>query len=278
MRTLIFGCGYLGQRVAARLLESGDTVTAVTRSEHRAAQLRRLGIEPIVADIMQPDSLTCLPDVDEVLYCVGFDRTSDHSKRDTYVGGLTNVLAALPTNSRISYVSSTSVYGQAKGEWVDEESETSPASDGGKICLDAEGLLANHNACIVRLAGIYGPGRVLRKVEAVQKCEPIAGNPDSYLNLIHAADAGQLVHHLLTRRDRAPIYLGCDGQPVTRREFYNELAVTLDAPKPVFDATLPTRHGSGGINKRCRSRLLDGLPLEFQYPSFQPGLRASIAG
>ncbi len=272
MCTLILGCGYLGQRVAARLVAAGESVLAVTRSDHRAGVLRRGGIEPIVADIMNPDSLGNLPRADRVLYCVGFDRSGTHSKRETYTGGLSNTLGVLAADCPITYVSSTSVYGQAGGEWVDEDSETTPTSDGGPICLDAERLVMTRNSCVVRLAGIYGPGRILRKIDAVRAADPIAGNPDSYLNLIHVADAARLVQQVLDHPQRAPVYLGCDGHPATRSEFYTEVARVLEAPEPVFDPSLPTRHGSGGINKRCRSRLLQSLSFEFQYPSYRDGL------
>jgi len=276
MRTLIFGCGYLGHRVAARLVGTGGSVSAVTRSDDRAAVLRGTGIEPLVADIMTPASLLNLPAVDRVLYCVGFDRSGAHSKRDTYVGGLSNVLAALPDACEITYVSSTSVYGQADGEWIDEDSATEPATEGGKICLEAEQLLSDRNASIVRLAGIYGPDRVLRKIDSLRTAEPIAGNPDSYLNLIHVADAARLVHRVLDQPQRAPVYLGCDGHPATRRDFYSALARLLKAAEPAFDPTLPARHGNGGINKRCRSRLLASLSFEPDYPGYTDGLPSCI--
>src|SRR5262249_34258449 len=119
MTHLIVGCGYLGQRVAALWREQGKRVSALTRS--RTGELRALGIEPIVGDVLRPQTLTALPSAEMVLYAVGFDRTAGASFRDVYVRGLGNVLAALPGQlRRFLYVSSTSVYGHNAGEEIHE--------------------------------------------------------------------------------------------------------------------------------------------------------------
>ncbi|MGE0375692.1 MAG: NAD-dependent epimerase/dehydratase family protein, partial [Planctomycetaceae bacterium] len=139
---LIIGCGYLGLRVARRWLAQGDAVAALTRSAERAAAFRERGIRPVVGDILSPDRLRDLPPATTVLYAVGYDRTTEASKRTVYVDGLRNVLLSLPKSvERFVYVSSTSVYGQSNGVWVDETSACEPRTDGGQICLDAERLL-----------------------------------------------------------------------------------------------------------------------------------------
>ncbi|HYH65754.1 MAG TPA: SDR family NAD(P)-dependent oxidoreductase, partial [Urbifossiella sp.] len=104
---LLFGCGYLGRRVAASWVGAGRRVAAVTR--RNAADLRALGVEPVVADVTDAATLSTLPCAATVLYAVGMDRSAGHSMRDVYVGGLGNVLAALPASGRFVYVSSTSV-------------------------------------------------------------------------------------------------------------------------------------------------------------------------
>ena len=132
MAKLIFGCGYLGRRVAERWLAAGETVYAVTRSESHAAEIAGQGLRPIVADVMQPQTLADLPVAETVLYSIGFDRTAGRSIRDVYVGGLAAALEALPAaTGRIVYVSSTGVYGQTTGESVDENSPCDPTRDDG---------------------------------------------------------------------------------------------------------------------------------------------------
>ena len=137
-RVLIVGCGYLGERAARRWLTDGAEVWTVTRSPQRAEEWRRQGFHPVVADLLKPVQWPDLPEFDMMLYAVGFDRTSGATKREVYVNGLEPLLAVLsPRVRRWVYVSSTSVYGQSAGEWVDESSPCEPQEENGRICLDA---------------------------------------------------------------------------------------------------------------------------------------------
>src|SRR5262245_14138887 len=165
MANLIFGCGYLGSRVAQRWREAGHSVSVVTRSEERAETFRRQGCDAIVADVTKPETLRNLPAADTVLFAVGFDRGSGGSINDIYAGGMRNVLAALPEDiGRFIYISTTGVYGPADGGWVDEATPPDPRREGGQASLEAELALAANilgkRSVILRLAGIYGPGRV----------------------------------------------------------------------------------------------------------------------
>ena len=103
------------------------------------AEIASRGIEPVVADVLKPDSMRGLPAAERIFYCVGFDRSAGMPMRTVYVDGLQNVLDALPrTVARFVYASSTGVYGQVDGEWVDEDSPTCPHHESGKVCLEAE--------------------------------------------------------------------------------------------------------------------------------------------
>src|SRR5882724_11892853 len=136
MDKLIIGCGYLGRRVAALWHEQGHRVFATTRRVEGATELRALGHAPVVCDVLDVDSLRSLPRVHTVVYAIGLDRSSGQTMRDVYVLGLVNVLDALPAPDRFLYVSSSSVYGQTSGEWVDETSPTEPQEESGKIVLE----------------------------------------------------------------------------------------------------------------------------------------------
>ncbi len=255
-RKLIIGCGYLGSRVARRWIAQGDTVFALTRSADRAGEFRKLGIAPVVGNVTDPASLTALPEVDTILYAVGLDRRSEQSQREVYVGGLGNVLNRLAGKvRRFLYISSTSVYGQNTGEWVDESSECWPESENGKVCLEAEQLLRSRipAANILRLAGIYGPGRLVARIAAIRAGLTLEGNPDTWLNLIQVDDAVAAI--LACERRGAPgdTYLVCDDEPVRRMEYYKLLASLLGAPAP-RTALPPLARGGQG-----RSR---GLSLE----------------
>lgn len=283
MAKLVFGCGYLGRRVSERWLAGGDEVFAVTRSPERAREFRDQGLQPIVADVTRPETLAGLPPVATVLFAVGFDRNSGHSIQEVYVAGLRNVLAALPLSySRFIYISSTGVYGQTAGQRVDEDSPCQPTRDGGKACLAAEETLAGHvaggTAMILRMAGIYGPGRVPRLRE-MKAGEPIAAASDGYLNLIHVDDAADIVVGVESL-EPPRLYNVSDGHPVTRRVYYEEVARLLGAPTPRFQPLSPESHAAQRASSAKRvdnARLLSDLSPPFRFPSYREGLSAIAA-
>ena len=220
--------------------------------------------------------------MDTVLYAIGFDRTSGASMRAVYVDGLANVLTQLPPPKRFIYISSSSVYGQTDGGWVDETSPTAPAEPSGQIVLEAEGQLAacgvaSSAAIILRFAGIYGPGRLLRR-QTIEKGESIVGDADKWLNLIHVEDGARVVLAAEQHAEAGRIYNVCDDHPVRRRYFYAALARALGAPEPRFVAppldapTPPHEQANRRINNR---RMKVELHAELRYPDYDQGLRAS---
>src|SRR4051812_357996 len=210
---LIIGCGYLGRRVAARWTAAGRTVAALTR--RNADTLRNLGVAPVVGDVLAPDTLRALPAASTVLYAVGMDRTAGRSMREVYLDGLRHVLGTLPVPARFIYVSSTGVYGQSDGTWVDESSPTEPTEESGRGVLEAERLLRERGprAVVLRFAGIYGPDRLLRR-GPVLAGEPLVGDPMKWLNLVHVADGADAV--LAAEAHAAPgeTYNVADDEPV----------------------------------------------------------------
>ncbi len=266
---LIIGCGYLGRIVARRWLDAGHKVAALTRG--RAPELRALGVEPVIGDVTDPASLN-LPPVETVLYAVGLDRSAGRSMREVYRDGLSNVLDRLPTPRTFIYVSSTSVYGQTDGEWIDESSPTEPTEESGRILVECDQLLRARlpSAIILRFAGIYGPGRVIRRA-AIERGEPLAADPDGWLNLIHVEDGATAVVAAERAEPRSTFNVA-DDRPVTRREFYTTMAELLNAPPAAFGPRPP-----GGSNRRINNRRLkEELGVELKYPDFAAGLRQAI--
>ncbi len=269
---LILGCGYLGRRVSQAWLDSGRRVAALTR--HRSVELKNSGIEPIVGDVLDPASLRALPDASAVLYAVGFDRSAGKSMRDVYVDGLRNALRAIRCAGPFLFVSSTSVYGQTDGEWVDEASPTEPIEESGKIVLEAERTLreARPDAIVLRFAGIYGPDRILRR-QALLKGEPLVGDSEKWLNLIHVDDGVQAVLAAEANGKPCETYLVADGEPVRRRDFYTLAAEVIGAPSARFESSgQPTREANRRISNWKVNRELGFVP---RYPSYREGLPAS---
>lgn len=269
---LVFGCGYLGRRVADRWRAAGRRVAAVTRGN--AAGLRALGLEPAVADVTDPASLTRLPAAPLVLYAVGMDRSAGRTMRDVYVGGLANVLAALPPAGRFVYVSSTGVYGQTDGSWVDETSPTEPIEEAGTVVLEAEQLLRTRrpDAVILRFAGLYGPDRLLRKLP-VLRGEPLVGDADRWLNLVHVADGADAVVAAAERATPGAAFTVADDTPTPRRAFYTLLADLLKAPPAAFDHRPEPGVPSRRVSNRTAKATLGWTP---RFPSFRDGLPAAL--
>jgi nucleoside-diphosphate-sugar epimerase len=291
---LIFGCGYLGARVAERWKNAGHEAIVVTRSADRATEFQRSGYQAIVADITRPESLRDLPSADTVLYSVGYDRKAavpGPSIQEVYAGGIRNVLTALDSHvSRFIYISTTGVYGPGEGEWMDETTQPDPQRDGGRASLAAETELAasalSGRSVILRLAGLYGPNRV-PFINELRQGLPVPAISTGYLNLIHVDDAAAVViaaaeHHpaQLVETTAIPrIYCLSDGCPVERGEYYSEVARQVAAPPPRFVAPDPSspRAQRAGNNRRVdNSRMLAELGVTLAYPDYRAGLAAIL--
>lgn len=282
---LVCGCGYLGGRVARQWVESGNEVWVTTRSATRAKELSQNGFLPIVVDITHPFTLPAeLSNLDTVLWAVGFDRSPHQTIEDVYVEGLRNLLAALPSQThRLVFISSTGVYGQSNGEWVDEQSRCQPTRPGGRAYVIAEDLLAQHEVgkhrVVLRLAGIYGPQRI-PKLAAVRAGEFIESPQNGFLNLIHVEDAVQVVLAAEQCAQPPALFAVADGRPVLRRDFYYELARLLNAPAPKF--TDPEAGSStaerASTDKRVSSELMKSvLQVSLRFPSYREGLASILA-
>lgn len=283
MAKLIFGCGYLGTRIAQAWLAVGHEVYAVTRRAPRAVEFAKQGIRPLMGDLTESLKLPAMPALDTVLFAVGYDRTTDKTIREVYVLGLRNALRALPDSvQRFIYISSTGVYGQSAGELVDEDAPCEPRRAGGRACLEAEQLLADDRlgdrSIILRCGGLYGPGRI-PKLEALRAGQILTVASSGFLNLLHVDDAVRIV---LAAEDRArpPCrYVVADGHPVPRREFYREAARLLDMAPPQFrepprDAATTDR--SITSKRLVTTRMRRALRIELLYPTYREGLRAIV--
>ncbi|QDU96474.1 SDR family oxidoreductase [Lignipirellula cremea] len=286
MPKLVIGCGYLGERAAQRWSDEGHLVYAMTRSAERAKVFEARGWKALVADVAEPDTLQVLadlPPLDTVLFAVGYDRSAGRDIAEVYVDGLANVLKAFSgpqAVSRFLYISSTGVYRQSQGEAVNELSPCEPTREGGKACLAAENLLARHplgaRSVILRLAGIYGPGRVPRRAEILAG-EPLPAPSNGHLNLIHVDDAVSVVLQAEAHAPLPRLYVVSDGAPVLRREYYAEVARAYGAAPPTFcepEPDSPAAQRAAGDKRIDASLMRKELPIEWQYPSYREGLAA----
>lgn len=269
-RVLIAGCGDVGGELARRLLVDGHEVYGLRRRVH----LLPAGVRPVAADLQDPDSLRAVPDgLDAVCYVAAADGRSPGTYRGAYVDGPRNLLRAVARGSmlgRVLYTSSTRVYPQNAGEWVDEDSPTG-GDNYARILLEGEAVVraAAAAAVVVRLAGIYGPGRT-RLVDRVRAGEPCSA---VCTNRIHRDDCAGLLRHLLRLESPRPLYLGADHAPATQCEVMRWIAgrLGLPAPSPASASEAP-----GG--KRCRNARVLSSGYAFEHRSFRDGYGALLAG
>lgn len=279
---LVLGCGYLGGRVASAWRNAGQEVYAVTRSEDRAATLSAEGFNPIVADLTRQTPE--FPAVESALFAVSWDRSSGVTPHQVYVDGLRHAVEGLANSSpdlrTFILISTTGVYGDGEGGQVDESSPCRPTRESGQAYVEAERLLAESSigdrAIILRLAGIYGPGRIPLLAE-LQRREPLAVREEASLNLIHVEDAVATILACEARAPRPSLYCVSDGRPVRRGEWYRAVAAAFGLPEPLFGP--PARDGGrrGGDKLVLNDKLRREVAPVFQFPSYREGLAAEAA-
>jgi len=274
-RVLLAGCGDLGERVAQRLRARGDDVWALRRQPPPRS---RHGIHWLRGDLTDPASLRGLPPgITRLVYLPApatRDRATYHA---IFVDGLRHLLDALDTCklAQVLFVSSSAVYGEHDGDWVDETTATDPPGFNGAVLLEAEQWLARQPlpATVLRLAGLYGPGR-LQLVERLRAGQArVPRETPHWANRIHADDAAAAIVHLLGLESPQPLYLGVDDTPMPLDELYDFLAALIDAPLPAEGAA-PAGVGS----KRLRNARLRASGWAPQWPDARAGYAALLDG
>ncbi len=263
-RILIVGCGYVGTSLGKALVADGAFVRGTTTSPDRVEEIAACGIEPVVLNVNN-ESAVCEAAVgcDGVVLCVGAGRSRPYD--EVYLPAARSIVAAIRAGGvrRLIYTSSTGVYSQDGGEWVNEESVTQPKTDNGRVLVEAERILLDRdgygesghrtNVSVVRLGGIYGPGREL--VNFVRRAVGTARSDGcGFVNLVHLEDICDVLTRLLMVDHHGVLNL-TDDAPVTRQEFYDSLIAEHDLPAIGW---LPAENDSLGkrvSNKRVKELL-----------------------
>ena len=273
---LIAGCGYVGTSLALRLLKAEHQVWAIRRDVSPLPQ----GVHTIQADLLNLESLRPLPAYfDYVFYTTGAASYDEVAYRHAYVDGLWNLLEVLEVEGRrprrVFFTSSTGVYHQDDGEWLDEDSPVEPSGFSGIQLLEGEALLraSMFPATVLRLGGIYGPGRT-RLIDLVRSGRAYCvRDRTTYLNLIHRDDAAAALHQLMDMEAPEGLYLGVDHEPVERCALLRWAAEQLGlAPPPVVHRNEENDPQRGG-NRRFLNTRLKKTGFSFQYPTFREGYR-----
>lgn len=272
-RVLLAGCGDLGLRVAQHLLARGDEVWALRR---QSPMQDDSGICWLRGDLTQRETLCELPmGISRLVYLPTPDRRDAPSYRATFVDGLRHLLDALDHASlrRVLLVSSSAVYGEHDGDWVDEGVPPAPPGFNGNVLLEAEQWLATQPfpSVVLRLAGLYGPGR-LQLIERLRAGQvKVPRTRPHWANRIHVDDAAAAIAHLLSLADPLPLYLGVDDTPLPLDELCDFIAHRLDVPLPCEGAA-PVGVGS----KRLRNVRLRASGWAPRWPDARDGYAALL--
>ncbi|WP_219063065.1 SDR family oxidoreductase [Pseudomonas sp. UMAB-08] len=277
---LIAGCGDVGSRLASQLLAQGWTVYGLRRSVARLPA----GVTGIAGDLFDANCPNAWPTspIDYLVYSAAATDHDEAGYRAAYVDGLRNVLSWLKQHGqkpkRLVFVSSSSVYGQQQGEWVDESSATQATGYSSRLMLEAEHLALHSGipASVVRLTGIYGPGREWLLTQVRQGYRVVV-EPPLYGNRIHVDDAAGLLAYLVQADARGvaldECYIGVDDAPAPLAEVVAWLREYLGVTQWSAEASV-RRAGS----KRCsnaRARALGWVP---RYASYREGYAAILEG
>lgn len=282
---LILGCGDVGRRVARCCQAAGAPVTGLVRSPQSAAQLRELGIGVLEVDLDLP--MPPLPCAGTELYY--FAPPPPSGDRDPRMAA---VLAALERNGlprRIVYISTSAVYGDCGGAWIDEDAPLRPDTSRGLRRLDAERQLQAWSertgipVVILRVPGIYGPGRL--PLERLRKGLPLLHEDQCpYTNRIHADDLAAICLAAMVRGVPGTAYNVSDGHPSNMVDYFNRIADRAGLPRPpTLDRVEAEQQLTPGMlgymreSKRLRNgRMLHELGIELQYPDLEAGLDSCL--
>ncbi|MFC5435767.1 SDR family oxidoreductase [Rhodanobacter umsongensis] len=272
-RILLAGCGDLGERAAQRLRARGDEVWALRR---QPPARDGHGIHWLRGDLTDPASLRDLPaGITRLVYLPAPATRDKAAYRAIFVDGLRHLLDALDRRklAQVLFVSSSAVYGEHDGDWVDEATPPHPLGFNGAVLLEAEQWLAEQSlpSTVLRLAGLYGPGRLqlIERLRAGQLRVP--RETPHWANRIHIDDAAAAVAHLLQLKSPQPLYLGVDDTPMPLDELYDFLAALIDAPLAAEGAA-PAGVGS----KRLRNARLRASGWAPQWPDAREGYAALL--
>ena len=275
-RVLIAGCGYLGRAVAELFLADNWEVEGWTKSADSAQPLSKKPYPVRAVDISKEDRVrTQTGNFDAVIHCASTRGGDVDSYRRVYLDGARNLLERFGS-SRILFTSSTSVYAQTNSEWVTEEGLAEPAHEAGKILHKAEDLVLANHGIVIRLGGMYGPGRSALLKKFLSGDAILDPESDRFVNQIHRDDAAEAIQLLANRQESdGQIYNVVDDHPILLSECYRWLAAKLKRPLPPTGASTEKRK-RGESNKRVSNAKLRASGWIPRYPDFAQGMEKSV--
>ena len=285
---LIVGCGYVGRRLGRQLRSAGVPVTGLVRSDDSVVAVREAGIEPLQLDLDQPLAPGVIPAAGRELYY--FAPPPPQGEGDPRMARVLEQLDAGKRPQRVVYISTSGVYGDSGGDWIDESFPLNPGTPRGRRRLAAEGALLTWAeqtgvpVVILRVPGIYGPGKL--PLERIRQGLPILREADCpYTNRIQVDDLITACRAAMERGEPGAAYNVADGHPSTMADYFARIAAAAGlAPPPTVSREEAAEKLSKGMqafmneSKRLDNRRLrEELGVELRYTELEAGLAASLA-
>jgi len=291
MRVAILGCGYVGLELA-RQLHADHEVFGVRRSESGAEAVEATGVTAVRADVTDPESLAAVPDADAVVFAASSGGRGADAAERVYVDGLRTAVDTFANRAsppdRLVYTSSTGVYGDHDGAWVDEKTPIEPTTEKTSVLAEAERVATEYagergiDGLVARFAGLYGPDRY--RLERYLDGPVTAG----YLNMVHRVDAAGAVAHLLGDGHGdlpGDVVNVVDDEPVDKHRFADWLADECGVDRPE-KRTKRERIEAGNLSEAAERRIRTSKRVSndrlresgyaLQYPTFRDGYREAV--
>lgn len=282
---MVFGAGYVGGEIARHAVAAGAKVTCLTRNPDRATSLTAAGCQVVTADLAENDWHDKVAPADHVLDCVGSGGGGLEGYRKSYLEGMESILLWAGHHSRpghLVYTSSTSVYPQGDGQSVTETSPTAGAHPAAEVLLQTEDRVGRWPGehTILRLAGIYGPGRhhLLDQLQA--GADELPGRPGHHLNLAYRDDIVDAVFATWTQPETAhrQVFNVADDSPVSREEVVTWLCMRLGRSLPTFTGQVAVGRRRVTPDRRiANTKLKSVLDWRPAHPSYREGYASILA-
>ncbi|PZO12643.1 MAG: NAD(P)-dependent oxidoreductase [Leptolyngbya foveolarum] len=270
MKTVIIGCGYVGKTVAHLWKAKGFDVLATTTSPERIDELSEVAQQVAVLKGTEAEKLlAAIADREVALLCVGSKRGANY--RETYLSTAQTIAKVLPQTAvkQLIYTSTCSIYGQNTGAWINETMPPNPSTENGKIVEATEQTLLaaaspQLKVCILRLGGIYGPGRTVENIYSRIAGKTMPGKGEEAANWVHLLDIIGAIDWAQTRQ-LSGIYNVVQDEIPTRAELMGEVCDRLNLPPVKWDGD---ENAGRGRNVRLSNQKLKSTGYQFEHPAF----------
>jgi nucleoside-diphosphate-sugar epimerase len=267
---LVIGCGYLGAQLLRELTAIGWQATGITLSESSAEILRKQGLQVAAEDLRTSDyQLLTKNNPAVIIHCASSGRGGPAAYREIFLE-TTERLIKETSCKHLIFTSSTSVYAQTDGSAVTETASAEPERETGKILIETEEIVLAHQGTVLRLGGIYGPGRCIPLEKLFSEEAAIEGNGERIMNSIHRTDAVS-AFCLAVRQNLIGTFNVVDDTPVTQLEWYQWVCAQLRRSLPPFIPRDLNRK-RGWTSKRVSNAKLRSFGWTPRYPSFREGV------